>query len=75
MKKLLHILIALGTVVFYAGGLIFVFGQAICLLIGQPEMMVKIEEAVSTVIFPAISVTGLLCFFYSYFMKEKKVQG
>jgi len=72
MKKLFHALIATGALIFFAGGLVFVLGQLIFLIIGQPEMMIKIEEIISKIIFPAISITGLLCFVYGYCYPKKK---
>lgn len=72
MKKLFHILIGIGTAVFFAGSLIFVLGQALCLIAGQPAMLILIEEKVDAVIFPAIALTGLLCYLYSCFYKKSK---
>lgn len=72
MKKMFHMLIGIGTIVFFAGSLLFVFGQAVCLLIGQPAMLTLIEEKVDAVIFPAIALTGLLCYLYSCFYKKAK---
>lgn len=77
MKALVRILIAIGCVICFVGGLIFVFGQALCIILDMPEMVIQIESAVSTVVFPVMSVTGLLCFFYHYltnrmFLPKKK---
>ena len=76
MKKLFHILIALGIAVFAIGSVIFVLGQAVCLILGQPAMITAIETSVDAVIFPALSLTGLLCWIYSLIWKKsKKEQG
>ena len=72
MKKLFHALIALGSVVFFVGGLIFVFGQALCLVLGQPEWIIQLESSVDAIIFPAIALTGLLCWIYSLIWKTGK---
>ena len=39
MQKLFHILIGLCLLVYAIGSLVFVFGQAICLIVGMPEMI------------------------------------
>ena len=70
MKKLFHMLIAIGSVIFYVGALVFVFGQAVCLLLGQPALVTAIETNVDAVIFPTISVVGVLCWVYSLFWKK-----
>ena len=70
MKKLFHALIGLGTAVFFIGSVLFVFGQAICLLLGQPAMITTIETTVDAVVFPAIAITGLLCYVYSAIYKK-----
>lgn len=72
MKKLFHVLIALGSLVFFVAGLIFVFGQALCIVLGQPEWIIQLESSVDGVIFPAIAITGLLCWIYSLIWKTKK---
>lgn len=72
MKKAFHALIGIGTAVFFIGSLVFVLGQAVCLLLGQPAMMVLIEEKVDAVIFPAVALTGLLCYLYSCIYKKAK---
>ena len=71
MKKLFHILVALCSVVYFAGSLVFVFGQAVALLLGQPELIISIESGVDAVIFPTLAITGLLCYLYSIFYKKK----
>ena len=43
MQKLFHILIGLCLLVYAIGSLVFVFGQAICLIAGMPEMITTIE--------------------------------
>ena len=53
-------------------GLIFVFGQALCIVLGQPEWIIQLENSVDGVIFPAIAITGLLCWIYSLIWKPKK---
>lgn len=72
MKKIFHALIGLGTAVFFVGSVLFVFGQAICLLLGQPAMITAIETTVDAVVFPAIAITGLLCYVYSAIYKQSK---
>lgn len=72
MKKVFHALIGLGSVIFFLGSLLFVFGQAICLALGQPELVVLIETSVDAVVFPAIALTGLLCYLYSVIYKKPK---
>ena len=71
MKKLYQNLILIGFLIFFLGGCIYVAGQFLCLVLGQPEMMIAFER-VTGVIFPAASVSGLLCFLYHYVFSEKK---
>ncbi len=56
MQKVFHILIALGLAIFGVGSVIFVLGQAVCLIAGMPEMVTTIETSVDAVIFPAIAL-------------------
>ena len=58
MQKVFHILIALGLAIFGIGSVIFVLGQAVCLIAGMPEMVTMIETTVDAVIFPAIVLLG-----------------
>ena len=51
MQKVFHILIALGLAIFGIGSVIFVLGQAVCLIAGMPEMVTMIETTVDAVIF------------------------
>ena len=71
MKKVFHALIAIGSAIFYVGALIFVFGQAVCMLIGQPALVTAIETNVDAIIFPVISMVGVLCWIYSLIWKKK----
>lgn len=71
MKRLYQNLILIGFLIFFLGGCIYVAGQFLCLVLGQPEMMIAFER-VTGVIFPAASVSGLLCFLYHYVFREKK---
>ena len=43
MKKLYYNLILIGFLIFFLGGCIYVAGQIVCLLIGQPEIMISLE--------------------------------
>ncbi|WP_420176863.1 hypothetical protein [Luteococcus sp. OSA5] len=72
MKKLFHIVIGLGTAVFFIGGLLFVLGQTLFLLLGKPEMIIAIEDRVDDVIFPAIAIVGVLCYLYTILFPTKK---
>ena len=72
MQKVFHILIALGLANFGVGYVIFVQGQAVCLIAGMPEMVTTIETSVDAVIFPAIALTGLLSFIYGCIWKKPK---
>ena len=74
MQKVFHILIALGLAIFGIGSVIFVLGQAVCLIAGMPEMVTMIETTVDAVIFPAIALTGLLSFIYGCIWKKSKKQ-
>lgn len=72
MQKVFHALIALGCAIFFIGSLIFVLGQAVCLITGQPEMITTIETSVDAVIFPAISIVGVLAWIYTLIWKKAK---
>lgn len=72
MQKLFHILIALGLVIFAIGSLVFVFGQAVCLILGMPEMITTIETTVDAFIFPAMALVGALAWIYSLIWKKGK---
>ena len=75
MKKLYYNLILIGFLIFFLGGCIYVAGQIVCLLIGHPEIMISLE-GVTKVIFPAASISGLLCFLNQYlFAKQPKKEG
>lgn len=69
MKKLYYDLIFIGFLIFFLGGCIYVIGQLACLLLGQPEIMISLEN-ISKVIFPAASISGLLCFLNQYLFKK-----
>lgn len=72
MQKVFHALIALGCVIFFVGSVLFVLGQAVCLVTGQPEMITTIETSVDAVIFPTISIVGVLAWIYSLIWKKPK---
>lgn len=71
MKKLYYNLIFIGFLIFFLGGVIYVAGQAVCLIIGLPEIMISLE-GISKVIFPAASLSGLLCFLNQYLFGKNK---
>ncbi|MCB6610629.1 hypothetical protein V3C10_20845 [[Clostridium] symbiosum] len=71
MKKIYHYLILAGFLIFFLGGSIYVAGQIVCLIIGQPELMISLE-GITKVIFPAASISGLLCFLNQYLFTKKK---
>lgn len=80
MKKVVRILIAMACGICFLGGLVFVFGQTICIFLNRPDLVMQIESSVSAIIFPSMSFAGLLCFFYHYFdkklyRKKKKEDG
>lgn len=76
MNKALRTIIGIGFLIVVIGGMICVGGQMISLVIGQPALMVTLDETISKVIFPAAAVSGLLCFFYYYlFPNEKPKKG
>ncbi|MEL4358287.1 MULTISPECIES: hypothetical protein [unclassified Luteococcus] len=75
MKKLFHVVIGLGTAVFFLGGLLFVLGQTLFLVLGKPEMIIAIEDRVDDVIFPAIAIVGVLCYLYSVIYPQKKKES
>ena len=72
MQKVFHVLIALGLAIFAIGSLIFVLGQAVCLIVGMPEMITTIETTVDAVIFPAMALVGALSWIYSLIWKKSK---
>lgn len=72
MEKGLKFLIGIGFLIVVIGGVIYVAGQMLDLLLGQPQLMITIENTVTKVIFPAASVSGLLCFAYYYLFPKKK---
>ena len=71
MQKLFHILIGLCLLVYAIGSLVFVFGQAICLIVGMPEMITTIETTADADAFPAMSIVGALAWIYSLIWKKK----
>ena len=71
MQKLFHILIGLCLLVYAIGSLVFVFGQAICLIAGMPEMITTIETTADAFAFPAMSIVGDLACIYSLFWNNK----
>lgn len=71
MKKMYHYLILAGFLIFFLGGCIYVAGQIVCLITGQPELMISLE-GITKVIFPAASISGLLCFLNQYLFEKKK---
>ncbi|WP_085832971.1 hypothetical protein [Clostridium merdae] len=75
MKKLYETVIFIGFLIFFIGGLLCVFGQAIGIMIGfitgNPDLVISFE-LITKVIFPAASISGLLCFLHPYLFKNKK---
>ena len=71
MQKLFHILLGLCLLVYAIGSLVFVFGQAICLIVGMPEMITTIETTADAFAFPAMSIVGALAWIYSLIWKKK----
>ena len=71
MKKTYHYLILAGFLIFFLGGCIYVAGQIVCLVLGQPELMISLE-GITKVIFPAASISGLLCFLNQYLFAKRK---
>lgn len=69
MKKLFENMILIGFASFFVGSVILVFGQLVGLLISKPEFMVSIEQ-LNKFIFPAASISGLLCFLHPYLFKK-----
>ena len=72
MQKLFHILIGLCLLVYAIGSLVFVFGQAVCLVLGMPEMITTIADTADAFAFPAMSLVGVLGWIYSLIWKSKK---
>lgn len=74
MKKIYETVIFIGFLIFFIGGLLCVFGQAIGLVIGfisgNPDLVISFE-LITKVIFPAASISGLLCFIHPYLFKKK----
>ena len=60
-EKLYYNLILIGFLIFSGWMHLRGGSQIVCLLIGQPEIMISLE-GVTKVIFPAASISGLLCF-------------
>lgn len=69
MKKYYEYLILFGFIVFFAGGLLCVGGQMAGLLLGNPALILG-SEGITKIIFPAASLSGLLCFLYGYLFKN-----
>lgn len=71
MQKLYKMIILLGFLLVVIGGIIYVGGQMISLVLGMPELMITLECTITSMIFPCASVSGLLCFVYGYIFKKK----
>ncbi len=69
MKKIYENIIFIGFISFFSGGLLLVFGQFIGLIINNPDI-VLFAEKMTKFIFPAASISGLLCFLHSYIFKK-----
>lgn len=74
MKNLFENIIFIGFISFFVGGLILVLGQSIGIVIDNPEFVLSVEK-LTKFIFPAASISGLLCFLHPYlFNKAGKAQ-
>ncbi|MGM0214751.1 hypothetical protein [Enterococcus sp. AZ109] len=71
MKKVLENLIMLGFVLFFIGGLGMVLLQLAGLILFDATLVHRGREFFSW-IFPAASITGLLCYGYSYIKEYTK---
>lgn len=69
MKKIYENIIFIGFISFFTGGLLLVFGQFIGLIINNPDI-VLFAEKMTKFIFPAASISGLLCFLHPYIFKK-----
>lgn len=65
MKKFIENLIILGFLLFFLGGLAMVAFQVWGLIIQSNEFVVQSKKMFSW-IFPAATLTGLVCYLYSY---------
>ena len=70
MEKLFKNLIGLGFLIVVIGGIIYVAGQMLALLFGQPQLMIMLESTITKVIFPTAAVSGLFCFLYYYLFRK-----
>lgn len=69
MKKTIENLIILGFILFFIGGLGMVLLQMFGLVLLDLEMVTRARTLFSW-IFPAASLTGLLCYGYAYYKKK-----
>lgn len=69
MKKIYETLILIGFISFFLGSLILVFGQAIGIIINNPDFILSADK-ITKFIFPAASISGLLCFIHPYIFKK-----
>ena len=73
MQKVFHILIALGLAIFGIGSVIFVLGQAVCLIAGMPEMVTGIFGITEPAIY-GITLPRKKPFIYGCIWKKSKKQ-
>jgi hypothetical protein len=69
MRKVYDSLIFIGFLSFFIGGLLVVFGQAIGIVINSPNFILS-SNNITKFIFPASSISGLLCFLHPYLFKK-----
>lgn len=72
MQKIYKMIILAGFVLVVLGGILYVGGQMLSLVLGQPQLMITLESSITSFIFLVASVSGLLCFVYGYVFKKKK---
>lgn len=73
MKKLYNTVIFILCLIFFVGAALYVVGQLIFLVAGQPALIHAVA-GIEKVIFPAASICGLLCYLNQYFFPGKKQQ-
>lgn len=69
MKKIYESAIFIGFISFFIGGLIIVLGQTAGIIMGNPKVILSINN-ITKVIFPVASISGLLCFIHPYIFKK-----
>lgn len=70
MKKILENVIIGGFILFFLGGVCLIFIQFFGLIVTNNELVVSAGEKLSW-IFPVATISGLLCYLYSYFSDSK----